>query len=176
LALVIFIGAGVTDLYDGYLARKYKNITTLGTFLDPIADKMLIGAAFIAFIPVKEFDVPVWMVVLIIAREFLIMGLRNLGAAKGRIIQADKWGKVKTAVQVSVVIIILIILIVISGISYFSNLTLVSLFHMQGWERGLYFVLTRFPFWLTLIAVIVSILSFVSYAYHARDLLKEEKG
>jgi CDP-diacylglycerol---glycerol-3-phosphate 3-phosphatidyltransferase len=82
LALLIFIGAGVTDLYDGYLARKYNLITPLGVFLDPLADKLIVTAAFISFVDMPEAHVPAWMVVLIVGREFLITGLRSLAASQ----------------------------------------------------------------------------------------------
>src|SRR4051812_14424298 len=88
-ALLIFIVASLTDLYDGYFARKYGEITTFGKFMDPLADKFLISAAFICFVSMRELRVPAWMVVLIIGREFLITGLRTLAASKGVIIAAD---------------------------------------------------------------------------------------
>src|SRR5258708_7877471 len=83
-ALIIFIVASITDLYDGKLARKMGQVTTLGIFLDPLADKFLISSAFIAFVQIPEIYVPAWMVVLIIGREFMITGLRALAASKGR--------------------------------------------------------------------------------------------
>src|SRR5207244_13567606 len=82
-ALLIFIAASLTDLYDGRLARARGEVTTLGTFLDPLPDKLLISSAFIAFVEIPEIHVPAWMVVLIIGREFLITGLRTLAVSYG---------------------------------------------------------------------------------------------
>jgi CDP-diacylglycerol--glycerol-3-phosphate 3-phosphatidyltransferase len=81
-ALVIFVAASITDWYDGKLARERGEVTTLGIFLDPLADKFLISSAFVAFVQIPEIYVPAWMVVLIIGREFLITGLRALAATK----------------------------------------------------------------------------------------------
>src|SRR5512147_52282 len=80
-ALAIFLAAAATDLLDGYLARRWKQITTVGTLLDPIADKLLISAALIALVQVKV--VPAWVVILIVGREFAISGLRGIAAAEG---------------------------------------------------------------------------------------------
>ena len=93
LALLIFIGAGITDLYDGYLARKYNLVTSLGIFLDPLADKLIVTAALIAFVGLREIHVPSWMVVLIVGREFFLTGLRALAATQGKILSADEGGK-----------------------------------------------------------------------------------
>jgi len=175
LALLVFIGAGVTDLFDGYIARKRDMVTTFGTFFDPIADKLLVMAAFIAFVRVHEFDVPVWMVVIMIAREFLILGLRGLAAARGRVIPADSWGKFKTAVQISAVILILFILIVISGLNQFGGPSLDQLASSGGWSQVILWTLKKSPFWLALAAALAAIISFFSYVYAARDLLREEK-
>src|SRR5437763_9130263 len=81
LALAIFLAAAGTDLLDGYLARRWKQVTTVGTLLDPIADKLLISAALISLVQIRR--VPAWMVVLIIGREFAVSGLRSIAAAEG---------------------------------------------------------------------------------------------
>src|SRR3954447_16200953 len=81
LALTIFLVAAATDLLDGYLARRWKQVTTIGTLLDPIADKLLISAALIALVQMRV--VPGWLVVLLIGREFVVSGLRSIAAAEG---------------------------------------------------------------------------------------------
>src|SRR5450759_430163 len=81
LALAIFLAAAATDLLDGYLARRWKQVTTIGTLLDPIADKLLISAALISLVQIHA--VAAWMVVLIIGREFAVSGLRSIAAAEG---------------------------------------------------------------------------------------------
>jgi CDP-diacylglycerol--glycerol-3-phosphate 3-phosphatidyltransferase len=98
IALAVFLIAGATDLLDGYLARRLQQITTVGTLLDPIADKLLISAALISLVQVRI--VPAWMAILIIGREFAVSGLRSIAASEGLIIKANQWGKLKTATQV----------------------------------------------------------------------------
>jgi CDP-diacylglycerol--glycerol-3-phosphate 3-phosphatidyltransferase len=106
LALGIFLAAGATDLLDGYLARKWKQTTTVGTLLDPIADKLLISAALIALVQVQV--VPAWMTVLIIGREFAISGLRSIAAAEGYVIKASDLGKTKLITQVVAISLLLL--------------------------------------------------------------------
>src|SRR5580692_2083657 len=98
LALGIFLAAAGTDLLDGYLARRWKQVTTVGTLLDPIADKLLISAALVSLVQTRR--VPAWMVVLIIGREFAVSGLRSIAAAEGYTIQASDLGKTKMITQV----------------------------------------------------------------------------
>jgi CDP-diacylglycerol--glycerol-3-phosphate 3-phosphatidyltransferase len=105
LALAIFLIAAATDLLDGYLARRWKQITTVGTLLDPIADKLLISAALISLVQIRR--VPAWMVVLIIGREFAVSGLRSIAAAEGYTIQASDLGKTKMITQVAAISMIL---------------------------------------------------------------------
>ena len=98
VALLIFLTAAGTDLLDGYLARRWNQITTVGMLLDPIADKLLISAALISLVQVHR--VPSWMAVLIIGREFAVSGLRSIAASEGYTIQASELGKTKMVTQV----------------------------------------------------------------------------
>src|SRR5437667_12764695 len=98
LALAIFLVAAATDLLDGYLARRWGQVTTIGTLLDPIADKLLISAALISLVQVHA--APAWMAVLIIGREFAVTGLRSIAAAEGYTIKASDLGKTKMIAQV----------------------------------------------------------------------------
>jgi CDP-diacylglycerol---glycerol-3-phosphate 3-phosphatidyltransferase len=98
LALAIFLAAAGTDLLDGYLARRWKQVTTIGTLLDPIADKLLISAALISLVQVRV--LPGWMAILIIGREFAVSGLRSIAAAEGYTIKASDLGKTKMFSQV----------------------------------------------------------------------------
>lgn len=93
LALSCFLIAAATDLLDGYLARRWRQVTTVGMLLDPIADKLLISAALIALVQIRA--VPAWMVILIIGRDFAISGLRSIAAAEGYVIPASDLGKTK---------------------------------------------------------------------------------
>ncbi len=108
VASTIFILASMTDGLDGYLARRRQQVTTLGMLLDPLADKLLIAAAFVSLVQFTPWLVPAWMAVVIIGREFLVSGLRAIAAQEGFTIQASDLGKFKMVVQiVSVVAVIL---------------------------------------------------------------------
>ena len=97
IALVIFCVASLTDMLDGKIARKYNLVTNFGKFMDPLADKLLVCSAMIAFI---ELDlIPAWIVIIIIAREFIISGFRLIAAEKNVVIAAGMSGKIKTTVQ-----------------------------------------------------------------------------
>jgi CDP-diacylglycerol--glycerol-3-phosphate 3-phosphatidyltransferase len=93
VGLLIFLFATATDFFDGWLARRRGEITTLGTLLDPIADKLLISAAFISLVELQL--APAWMVVVILGREFAVSGLRSIASAQGVVIAASGWGKAK---------------------------------------------------------------------------------
>ena len=97
-ALIVFLAAALTDLLDGFLARRWKQVTTVGTLLDPIADKLLISAALISLVQIRM--LPGWLVVLIISREFAVSGLRSIAAAEGYTIKASELGKSKMMLQV----------------------------------------------------------------------------
>ena len=104
--VLILLLAAATDWADGYLARKRKQVTTLGILLDPIADKLLISAAFIALVDMHL--VKAWMVVIIIGREFTVLGLRNIASAEGFTIEASTLGKTKMILQVCAVAIVIV--------------------------------------------------------------------
>ncbi|MGH9415297.1 MAG: CDP-diacylglycerol--glycerol-3-phosphate 3-phosphatidyltransferase [Terriglobales bacterium] len=104
----IFLAAAITDLLDGYFARRRRQITTLGILLDPIADKLLIAAAFISLVQLDPALVPAWMVVIIIGREFAVSGLRSIASSQGFTIAANEWGKAKMISQVVAVCIIIV--------------------------------------------------------------------
>jgi len=101
LALAIFLSAAATDLLDGYLARRWRQVTTIGTLLDPIADKLLVSAALISLVQVRV--LPGWMAVLVVGREFAVSGLRSIAAAEGYTIKASDLGKTKMASQVAAI-------------------------------------------------------------------------
>ncbi|MBI2870573.1 MAG: CDP-diacylglycerol--glycerol-3-phosphate 3-phosphatidyltransferase [Candidatus Omnitrophica bacterium] len=109
LALVVFIAAALTDLLDGRLARGRGEVTDFGVLMDPIADKVLVLAAFLAFLELKL--IAAWMVVLIVARELLVTGLRLLAASKGLVLGAERGGKHKTVSQQVAIITILVVLV-----------------------------------------------------------------
>lgn len=111
-ALVLFCVASFTDFLDGYVARKYNQVTDFGKFVDPLADKLLVTAALLIFIEKGMFAA--WMVFIILAREFIITSLRIVAANKGRVLAAAWTGKVKTCVQIGGIIVDFLLLIVAS--------------------------------------------------------------
>jgi len=124
VAVAIFLIAASTDWLDGYLARRRNQITDLGKLLDPIADKLLTVSAFIALVEMEL--APAWMIVLIVGREFAVSGMRSIAAAKGLVIAASNWGKIKTASQV-VAITLLILTRSIERWVRFDNLGVIAL-------------------------------------------------
>lgn len=163
LGFLLFIAAGVTDLVDGYLARKYNLVTPLGVFMDPLADKLLVTAAFISFVEIRDIHVPAWMVVLIVGREFLITGLRSLAASQGEIVAADEGGKFKTSVQTAAIITILVVLIIHAGLRELWGIDVVRRPYGAGWRMEAVRVLEWIPYWMAFIATLFSIVTGISY-------------
>jgi CDP-diacylglycerol--glycerol-3-phosphate 3-phosphatidyltransferase len=135
---ILFIAAALTDLLDGYIARRYQIVTTMGKFLDPIADKLIVNTAMILMIPIGR--IPAWIVAVIIIRDFAVDGIRNIASSEGMIIQASPLGKRKTLCQIfavsalmihypfigadahavgMIILYIALVLTVTSGIDYF---------------------------------------------------------
>lgn len=105
IALAIFVVASLTDFIDGKIARKYNLVTNFGKFMDPLADKLLVCSALIALVGMDR--LPVWIVVVIISREFIISGFRTVAADNGVVIAASWWGKYKTACQMFMIILLI---------------------------------------------------------------------
>lgn len=106
IALVIFCVASLTDMLDGKIARKYHLVTNFGKFMDPLADKLLVGAAMICLIPMDK--LPAWIVIVIISREFIISGFRLVASDNGIVIAASYWGKFKTVSQMFMIIFLIL--------------------------------------------------------------------
>jgi CDP-diacylglycerol--glycerol-3-phosphate 3-phosphatidyltransferase len=136
IALMIFWVAAATDLLDGYLARRWKQVTTIGTLLDPIADKLLVSAALIAL--VQEKVVPAWLVVLLVGREFAVSGLRSIAASEGFTISASELGKTKTVSQV-VAISLLMVSIHHPEFTLAANISLYVVVFFSMWSAIAYF-------------------------------------
>jgi CDP-diacylglycerol---glycerol-3-phosphate 3-phosphatidyltransferase len=142
LSLAIFLVAAGTDLLDGYLARRWKQVTTIGTLLDPIADKLLVSAALISLVQIRA--LPGWMAVLIIGREFAVSGLRSIAAAEGYTIKASDLGKTKMFCQVVAISVMLpsvrhpalrpIGLMLMWGVVFFAIVSAVSYF-AKFWHK-----------------------------------------
>ena len=105
-AMVLFVIAGISDLLDGWLARHYGIVSVVGAFLDPLADKLMVMAVMVMLIPLHR--IPAWLVVLLLARELTITGLRGIASAEGIVISASSGGKFKTAYQMCAIAFLLI--------------------------------------------------------------------
>lgn len=161
VALVSFTVAAFTDFLDGYLARKLNLVTSLGKLLDPIADKVLTASAFIFLAAHEERFCPAWIVVVILAREFLVTGLRQIAVEKGRVIAADWSGKWKTTFQIAFCISALLWLFLLSIDQ--SDSAVARLTAPSAW-------LVPAFLWLSLA---LTVISGVQYAWNARDVLRD---
>jgi CDP-diacylglycerol---glycerol-3-phosphate 3-phosphatidyltransferase len=108
LALIIFILAGVTDFFDGEIARRYGEVTNFGKLMDPLVDKIMMAAAFISLVPLGA--IPAWAATTVVARDFLITGLRLMASARGQVLPAERLGKHKTSWQIITVVFFLVLL------------------------------------------------------------------
>lgn len=158
LALWCFIIGAITDFFDGYLARKYKQVTNFGKLIDPLADKVLVSAAII-YLTFVGFC-PFWVTILIIAREFLVTGLRQLAVEQGEVIAADSFGKWKTVFQLTFCIMCLVY------IAYGCNLPPVLAELSAGDFAS---TLRTFILW---IATALTLISAINYCWKARKLFK----
>ncbi len=139
LALAIFIMASLTDFADGYLARKYQLVTNFGKFMDPLADKLLVCSALICLTSLGR--IAAWMVIVIVAREFIISGLRLVAVDQGVVIAASYWGKFKTVVQMAMIMLLL------------ANLASLT-------------ILTTLTTWLALALTVVSLVDYITKNAH----------
>ena len=105
IALILFCVASLTDMLDGKIARKYNLVTNFGKFMDPLADKLLVCSAMICMIEMGK--LPAWIVIVIIAREFIISGFRLVASDNGIVIAASYWGKFKTVFQMAMIIVLI---------------------------------------------------------------------
>ena len=145
IALAIFILASLTDLLDGKIASKYNLVTNFGKFMDPLADKLLVCSALICLIELDK--IPAWMVIIIIAREFIISGFRLVASDNGVVIAASYWGKFKTTFQMVAVCLLI------------ADIAAID-------------VVTQIILW---IAVILTVVSLVDYLVKNKEVMKENK-
>ncbi|MFA5389088.1 MAG: CDP-diacylglycerol--glycerol-3-phosphate 3-phosphatidyltransferase [Candidatus Omnitrophota bacterium] len=157
IALAVFLAACVTDYYDGYLARKTNGITSFGKLMDPIADKILILGAFLAFVEMEI--IAAWMVIIIIARELVITGIRVMALSQKKILSAESGGKHKTISQMVAVISILIFLIIRDS-GFGSG-------YMEHFEIGLEILM--------IIVVAMTLTSGISYMIKNKDIFMGDR-
>ncbi|MBQ4300336.1 MAG: CDP-diacylglycerol--glycerol-3-phosphate 3-phosphatidyltransferase [Lachnospiraceae bacterium] len=147
IADAIFIIASLTDMLDGKIARKYNLVTDFGKFMDPLADKLLVCSALICLIETRQ--VPAWVVIIIIAREFVISGFRLVASDNGIVIAASYWGKFKTVFQMFMIIVM---------VANIDNIVAYTLGQI-----------------LMYIALVLTVVSLIDYLYKNKDVLKEQK-
>ena len=147
IAVAIFIVASLTDMLDGKIARKYNLVTNFGKFMDPLADKLLVCSAMICLIELDR--LAAWIVIVIIAREFIISGFRLVASDNGVVIAVSYWGKFKTTFQMLMVI----VLILDIQMPFFQILGTV----------------------LTYVALILTVVSLIDYIVKNKDVLKDQK-
>ena len=141
IALVIFIIASLTDLADGKIARKYNMVTNFGKFMDPLADKLLVCSALIALVELGR--IPAWIVIVIIAREFIISGFRLVASDNGVVIAASYWGKFKTTFQM---VMVCLMIVNVPGMEA-----------MWPWLN----LLTQVVMWIALVLTVVSLIDYL---------------
>jgi CDP-diacylglycerol--glycerol-3-phosphate 3-phosphatidyltransferase len=156
LALLTFIIASLTDYLDGWIARKRKIENNFGRLMDPIADKILVLAAFLAFVEMKI--IPAWMVIVIIFRELVITGLRIIAVSRGKIISASLAGKHKTISQMVAIISILVFLIIKESAT-------------QSWSSVWEIWFRRSVFYMMLATVVLTLVSGVAYLLKSKTIL-----
>lgn len=152
VATLVFIIASITDQLDGYIARSRNQVTNFGKFMDPLADKLLVTAALVALVGLKL--TPAWAVVIILAREFAVSGLRTLAASGGVVIAASWWGKIKTVTQIIAILLLLI------KVNIGESLSAVEFVSNNGFLNTFF---TYVPEAIMFIAVLITIISGIDY-------------
>jgi len=160
-ALVIFLVAGLTDFIDGEIARRYGAVTNFGKLMDPLVDKIMMAAAFISLVPLKA--IPAWAATTVVARDFLITGLRLMASAQGRVLPADNLGKQKTSWQIVTVIFFL---------ALFSATELRLTSERSAWWLRAWDQAGPALVWIT---VALTVYSGLGYAWRHRDLIATDR-
>ncbi len=160
ISLIVFIIAALTDWYDGWLARKFNYITNWGKFWDPLADKILTSAGFLGFVFLKI--IPLWMVIIIIIRDFLITGLRAFADYKGHSFPTSQYAKWKTFIQMTFLYYLLIVYVGQNTIQIYSGNEKIFNLLMNG----------SFVYISMLAITIITFHSGVTYLYQSRHLIK----
>ena len=169
VALLVFSIASISDFFDGYIARKYNVISNFGKVMDPLADKILVTAALMCFVQLKI--VPVWMVIIIISREFLISGMRILAAQEGKIIVASNWGKAKTITQIIAIIAILVLITVFHTLNHFDiHVEKAEIFGIQAKVM----LMKILPYILMFIATSTALISGMEYLFKNKKIIYRE--
>jgi CDP-diacylglycerol--glycerol-3-phosphate 3-phosphatidyltransferase len=167
VALLSFLAAAITDYFDGKIARARGIVTNFGRLMDPLADKLLVSGAFVAFVGLNLF--PAWCVIIILSREFIVTGLRTLGTSHGRVIHADAWGKHKTIWQMVTIALTLAFLAARDTLKYTGYWDV----YLRGRELEWWF---HYVVLVILLAVclVLTILSGTLYVIRNWDLIRDQ--
>jgi CDP-diacylglycerol--glycerol-3-phosphate 3-phosphatidyltransferase len=150
-ALAVFVVAAASDSLDGYLARRFRQTTVIGAFLDPLADKLIVTAALVSLVELGELSA--WVAMVVIGRELAVTGLRMVAAVQGTVILASRWGKAKTASQM---------------------LAIAALIIEPRWLKPEWTLGGRSVTWyLVLLMLVLTVVSGLDYFFHARQRLQE---
>lgn len=174
LGLLVFGLSAVTDYFDGKIARARGLITNFGKIMDPLADKLLLLTAMILFVEVGL--VPGWMIVVIWWRELAVIGLRSLVATRRKVLAADRWGKIKTVLQIIAIVTGMLLYVVQNTLNAYSMDWRLRLENMDWWGEILARVLdtNALPYWLMLVAASVSLFSGIRYFQNNWEIVCEE--
>jgi CDP-diacylglycerol---glycerol-3-phosphate 3-phosphatidyltransferase len=156
-ALALFLIAGATDFFDGEVARRYAIVTNFGKLMDPLVDKVMMAAAFICLVPFKA--IPAWAATVVVARDFLITGLRLMASSQGQVLPAERLGKHKTSWQI-VTILFFLTLLAVRELKYAGH---DSSWWLNAWNRG-----GPVLIW---IAVALTLYSGLGYAWRHREII-----
>lgn len=173
-SLAVFIGACVTDYYDGKIAHQRRMETPFGKIMDPLADKLLLMTALVSLVQIGM--VPAWMVVLILWRELAVTGLRTLAAVRQKVVAADFWGKLKTAFQMAAVITCLVLVVVQNTLNTVSATWMETLQAAGTTGDWLAFLLNTnaLPYWMMCVAAFWSLYSGVNYFLVNWEMIRQE--
>lgn len=160
-ALILFIIAGITDFFDGEIARRYQFVTNFGRLMDPLVDKIMIAAAFISLVPLRA--VPAWAATIVVARDFLITGLRLMASSHGQVLPAERLGKHKTSWQI-ITVVFFLALLAMRELHYADGDTL---WWRHAWLEG-----GRALIWIT---VALTLYSGLGYAWRHRDVVTTDQ-
>lgn len=160
-ALFLFLVAGITDFVDGEVARRYGVITNFGKLMDPLVDKIMMAAAFISLVPLKA--VPAWAATAVVARDFLITGLRLMAISQGRVLPAEKLGKQKTSWQI-ITVIFFLALLSIAELRYTNETTI---WWSRAWSQA-----GPILVWIT---VLLTVYSGLGYTWRHRELIAPDQ-
>lgn len=178
LSLAVFAAAALSDYWDGYLARRHKIITNFGKFLDPLADKLLVLTAYLCFLFIPEYKIPIWIFLIIVFREFSLTGLRMLALSQNKTLRTSRLGKLKTASQMTTIIIIIVLMLIKT---YLIEKGIIRFSHYVKGEKFWHYFLGNFwgnliayaPLALIILSALITLYSGIMYIAVNKHLIRD---